>query len=68
MKRPGLDIWKKSLLNDQYYLFLSNSKSLEQQGLLIESLEQSWEFFLKSINIAYCITVALIMFQEKINN
>ena len=20
-KRPGLDIWKKSLLNDQHYLF-----------------------------------------------
>jgi hypothetical protein len=21
IKRPGLDIWKKSLLNNQYYLF-----------------------------------------------
>ena len=30
VKQPGLDIWKKSLLNDQlqYYLFL-NSRSLE---------------------------------------
>ena len=37
-KWPGLDIWKKSLLNDQYYL-LSNPKSLERPGLIIESLE-----------------------------
>ena len=26
IKQPGLDIWKKSLLNDQYNLFFSNSK------------------------------------------
>ena len=38
IKRPGLDIWKKSLLNNQYYLF-SNSRSLEQPGLIIETLE-----------------------------
>ena len=37
-KQPGLDIWKKSLSKDQYYLF-SNSRSLEQPGLIIESLE-----------------------------
>ena len=38
IKQPGLDIWKKSLLNDQYYFF-SNFRSLERQGLIIESLE-----------------------------
>ena len=38
VKQPGLDIWKKSQLNNQYYLF-SNSRSLEQQGLIIETLE-----------------------------
>ena len=32
------NIWKKSLLNNQYYLF-SNSRSLERPGLNIESLE-----------------------------
>ena len=39
IKQPGLDIWKKSILNDQYHLILSNSRSLEQPGLIIESLE-----------------------------
>ena len=38
IKRPGLDIWKKSLLNDKYFLF-SNSRSLKRPGLIIESLE-----------------------------
>ena len=32
IKRPGLDIWKKSLLNARYYLFFSNSRSLERPG------------------------------------
>ena len=38
IKQPGLDNWKKSLSNNQYYLF-SNSRNLERPGLLIESLE-----------------------------
>ena len=38
IKRPDLDIWKKSLLNNQYYLFAS-SRRLEQAGLIIETLE-----------------------------
>ena len=38
IKRSGLDIWKKSLLNKQYYLFFSNSRSLERPGLIIETL------------------------------
>ena len=37
IKRPGLDIWKKPVLNNQYYL--SNSRSLERPGLIIETLE-----------------------------
>ena len=39
IKQPGRDICKKSLLNNQYYLFFSNSSSLEQPGLIIETLE-----------------------------
>ena len=39
IKQPGLGIWKKSLLDDQYYLF-SNSRSLERLGFIIESLEE----------------------------
>ena len=39
IKRPGPGIWKKSLLNDQYYVFFSNSRSLEQPGAIIETLE-----------------------------
>ena len=38
IKWLGLDIWKRSLLNNQEYLF-SNSRSLEWPGLIIESLE-----------------------------
>ena len=38
IKQPGLDIRKKSLLNDQCYSF-SNSRSLEQPDLIVESLE-----------------------------
>ena len=26
IKRPGLDFWKKSLLNDQYYLYFKSQK------------------------------------------
>ena len=37
-KRPGPGIWKKSLLNDQYYIF-SNSRSIEWPGFMIETLE-----------------------------
>ena len=39
IKQPGLDIWKISLLSNHYYIFFSNSNSLEQPGLIIESLE-----------------------------
>ena len=40
IKPPGLGVWKKSLLNNQYILiFFSNSRSLEQPGLTIEILE-----------------------------
>ena len=38
IKRPGLDIWKKSLLNSQYYLNL-NSRSLTRPSLMIESIK-----------------------------
>ena len=38
IKQPGLDIWKKSLSIDQYYFF-SNSRRLEQPGLIVETLE-----------------------------
>ena len=37
IKRPGLDLLKKSVLNDQYYLF-QNSRNLERPGLIIETL------------------------------
>ena len=38
--------WKKSLLNDQYYLFFSNSRSLEPPGLIIEYCHSNswWRF------------------------
>ena len=37
-KRPGLDVWENSLLNDPYYLiFFSNSRTLEWPGLLTET-------------------------------
>ena len=39
IKHPGLDFLKKSLLNNQYYLFFTNSRSLEPPGLIIETLE-----------------------------
>ena len=32
IKCPGMDIWKKSLLNNQHYFFFANSKSLGQTG------------------------------------
>ena len=35
IKQPGLDIWKKYLLNDQYYFFFKK----ERPGLMIETLE-----------------------------
>ena len=38
IKQPGLGIWKKSLLDDQYYLF-SSFRSLERPGVIIETLE-----------------------------
>ena len=38
IKPPGLDFLKKSMLNDQYYLF-SNSRSLDPLGLIIKTLE-----------------------------
>ena len=39
INHAGLDFWKKSLLNDQYYIYFSNSRSLEQLGLIMETLE-----------------------------
>ena len=56
IKQPVLDIWKKSLLNDQYYLFF-NSRSLEIPGLILESLEDvnifiTWMTSYLSISLA----------------
>ena len=43
IKRPALDIWKKSLWNDQYTtvctIFFPNSRSLKRPGLIIETIE-----------------------------
>ena len=52
IKDLGLDFLKKSLFNDQYYLF-SNSRSLERPGLIIETLEYVVGL---RINLKVCFT------------
>ena len=48
IKRPGLDIWKRCLSNNQY-IFFPNSRSLEGPGLIIETLDYllipSWHWW-----------------------
>ena len=46
IKRSGLDIWKKISIKRPVLSFFSNSRSLEQPGLIIESLEYTFEHFL----------------------
>ena len=60
IKQPCLDIWKKSLLNDQYYLFFFNSRSLEQPVLIIETLT-CW------LSIECCFLFCRLFYSAKIH-